>query len=113
MGSKSIVSVTLFLSLNLSLFSLVSSNILAPAPLTPSPLECSKLDLCLNILNLGEKLHTGNECCSILGGLVEANATLCICDQVRTRIIGIPITLDIVLELIADLCQQDKTFICN
>ncbi|KAL9320724.1 hypothetical protein ACSQ67_012563 [Phaseolus vulgaris] len=89
---------------------MVSSNILAPAP---STLECSKLDLCLDILNLGEKLRPGNGCCSFLGDLVKGNSTLCLCDLVRTRIIGIPIALNIVLEYIRDLCRQDKTFICN
>ncbi|ESW19596.1 hypothetical protein PHAVU_006G138600 [Phaseolus vulgaris] len=109
MGSKSIASVTLFLSLNLFFFSMVSSNALVPAP----PPECPELGLCLDVLNLGNTLSPGNNCCSILGGLVQVNATVCICDKARTQILGIPLNINLVVSQIIDLCRQNQTFTCN
>ncbi|KAK7332447.1 hypothetical protein VNO80_29199 [Phaseolus coccineus] len=109
MGSKRIASVTLFLSLNLFFFSMVSSNALVPAP----PPECPELGLCLDVLHLGNRLRPENECCSTLGGLVQVNATLCICDIVRTQILGIPIDINLFVKQILDFCRQNQTFICN
>jgi len=109
MGSKIIASVTLFLSLNLFLLSMVSSQTLVPAP----PPECPELSLCLDVARLGATLHPGSECCSLLGGLVQANGTLCICDQARLQIIGIDMTVNLVLQQIRNMCQQNMTYSCT
>ncbi|KOM53266.1 hypothetical protein LR48_Vigan09g192500 [Vigna angularis] len=118
MGSKSIVSVTFLLSLNLFLFSMVSSDTLTLAPQTPPsppspPRECPELGLCADVLRLGESVRPENGCCPLLGDLVQANATVCICDIANTQLLGMKMGTNLKLELLLNLCEQNQTFICN
>ncbi|KAG2395595.1 uncharacterized protein HKW66_Vig0070290 [Vigna angularis] len=107
MGSKSIVSVTFLLSLNLFLFSMTP-----PSPPSP-PRECPELGLCADVLRLGESVRPENGCCPLLGDLVQANATVCICDIANTQLLGMKMGTNLKLELLLNLCEQNQTFICN
>ncbi|CAJ1962722.1 unnamed protein product [Sphenostylis stenocarpa] len=115
MGSKSVACVSFLLSLNLLFFSMVSS--IAPAPLTPSPppRECPEVGICIDVLNgLGGRLFGSKKrLLPLLGGLIEADAILCICDVLKSRILGIPILVQLVLQQILTMCGNNQTYICN
>ncbi|QCD77259.1 36.4 kDa proline-rich protein-like [Vigna unguiculata] len=115
MGSKSMIAWVSFL---LFMFSMVRSETLSLAPETPPsppspPRECPELGLCVDVLRLGERGSPENGCCTLVGDLLQANATLCVCDIARTQLIGIPVDLDIKIKLILDVCKHNQTFICN
>ncbi|XP_022642976.1 14 kDa proline-rich protein DC2.15-like [Vigna radiata var. radiata] len=111
MGSKSIASFTFILSLNLFLFSMVAPQ----TPPSPSPpRECPELGLCADVLRLGQSVRPENGCCTLLGNLVQANATLCVCDIADTQLLGIDIGINLKVQLLLNLCdQQNQTIICN
>ncbi|XP_020209522.1 hydrophobic seed protein [Cajanus cajan] len=109
MGSKSVASIIL-LSLNLFFFSMVSSQTAAPPAQGE---ECPELGLCLNILG-GNIIGSPSDCCPLLDGLADIDAVVCICDQLRSRILGLPINLDINLIAIFNACGRNTTnLICN
>ncbi|WVY93806.1 hypothetical protein V8G54_032896 [Vigna mungo] len=113
MGSKSIASFTFLLSLNLFLFSMVAPQTL-PSPSPPPPRECPELGVCADVLRLGQSVRPENGCCTLLGDLVQANATLCVCDIVDTQLLGIDMGIDLKLQLLLNLCdQQNQNIICN
>ncbi|KAL2341416.1 hypothetical protein Fmac_009356 [Flemingia macrophylla] len=112
MGSKGVASVNLLLILNLILFSMVSSDTtVAPPPAQ----ECPELGLCVNnVLGIIGSPSPSAQCCSLLGGLLQINATVCICDKVRVNILGIPIVLDVDVIALVNLCNHNTTgIICN
>ena len=112
MASKTCSSLALFLTLNLLFFSLVSAcgSYSCPSPKpkpkpkpkpnpNPSPSGAScprdalKLGVCANVLKgllnvtLGQPPVT--PCCSLLDGLVDLEAAVCLCTALKANVLGI------------------------
>ncbi|KAL8122154.1 14 kDa proline-rich protein DC2.15-like [Apium graveolens] len=117
MESKNTALSALLLSLNL-LFSLVSATI--PTPNIPASTtstyysrgKCDglKLGVCANVLNL-VKVDVGSPptlpCCSLIQGLVDLEAAVCLCTAIRANILGINLNVPIALSLVLNNCGKE------
>ncbi|GMI80405.1 hypothetical protein like AT4G12520 [Hibiscus trionum] len=143
MASSVNASTALFLSLNLLFFALVSSHnsdsnskgsscttnsrnpiVVRPGDVLPSSRgqsgTCNPLNLgvCLNLLSLVDVV-LGNvptkPCCSLIEGLLELEAAVCLCTTIRANVLGININLPISLSLLLNNCGRrvDTEYICN
>ncbi|KAJ1392679.1 Hydrophobic seed protein [Sesbania bispinosa] len=81
-------SLALFLTLNILFFSLVSACGNYKCPVTP--------------------------CCSLLNGLVDLEAAVCLCTALKANILGINLNLPISLSLLLNVCsrQVPRDFQC-
>ncbi|KAL4387835.1 hypothetical protein GQ457_09G026300 [Hibiscus cannabinus] len=81
---------------------------------------CNPLNLgvCLNLLNLVD-VELGNvptkPCCSLIEGLADVEAAICLCSAVRANVLGININLPISLSLLLNNCGRrvPTEYICN
>ncbi|XP_078153911.1 uncharacterized protein LOC144549025 [Carex rostrata] len=87
----------------------------ATPPATPPssnkcPVDALKLGACADILGLikGIKLGTvpTSSCCSLLGGLVDLEAAVCLCTALKANILGINLNLPINLSLVLNYCGK-------
>lgn len=126
MGSKAFASTALFLSLNL-LFSLVTSTYV-PCPPTykpphrhhnpptkyppayPScPRDTLKLGVCADVLGLVNAVVGSPPtlpCCSLLEGLVDLEAAVCLCTAIKANILGINLNVAVSLSLLLNTCGK-------
>ncbi|GMI70129.1 hypothetical protein like AT4G12520 [Hibiscus trionum] len=137
MASGVNTSTALLVSLNLVLFALVSShnvdNNSNASSCTTNPVvirpghvlsngqgTCNPLNLgvCLNLLSLVD-VELGNvptkPCCSLIKGLVDLEAAVCLCTAMRANVLGININLLISLNLFLDNCGRrvPTEYICS
>ncbi|KAL0923724.1 hypothetical protein M5K25_007793 [Dendrobium thyrsiflorum] len=126
----------LFLLANLLVFVMVNArNGNCPTPLPPPPpcppgsnpspsgngkcpIDTLKLGVCANVLdgliNIGLGKPPKKPCCSLLKGLVDLEAALCLCTALKENILGIHLTLQIDLSLLINFCGKSvpKGFQC-
>ncbi|CAA7403613.1 unnamed protein product [Spirodela intermedia] len=137
MASKMQSSAALFLALNLLFFSLVSAGNCPsphkpkpkpkpfPTPKTPipfggkCPIDALKLGVCVNVLNglLNIQLGTPPKepCCSLIKGLADLEAAVCLCTVLKANVLGlISLNLPINLSLLVNYCGKSVPtgFIC-
>lgn len=68
------------------------------------PIDALKLGACVDLL--GGLVHVGlgdpvaNQCCPILGGLVELEAAVCLCTTLKLKLLNIQLVLPVALELL-------------
>ncbi|XP_072964058.1 14 kDa proline-rich protein DC2.15-like [Typha angustifolia] len=128
MASKASV-LALFLAINL-LFAIATAGDCPPppAPKPPKPPKPSttpcppppgsygkcprdalKLGVCANVLDL-IKAKVGAPpklpCCSLLEGLVDLEAAVCLCTAIKANILGIKLNLPIDLSLVLNYCGK-------
>ncbi|KAK8587354.1 hypothetical protein V6N13_086343 [Hibiscus sabdariffa] len=85
-----------------------------PTP-TPSaggrcPRDALKLGVCANVLNLVNATVGSppvQPCCSLLQGLVDLEAAVCLCTAIRANILGININIPISLSLLLNVCSRN------
>ncbi|WMV20223.1 hypothetical protein MTR67_013608 [Solanum verrucosum] len=94
-------SVALFLSLNLVLFALVSGT---------NDTDTLKLGVCANILHL-VNVVVGSPptmpCCSLIQGLTDLEAAVCLCTAIRANVLGINLNVPLSLSLILNSCGKN------
>ncbi|CAL2259426.1 unnamed protein product [Prunus armeniaca] len=140
MASKTTASLSLFLALNLLFFALVSSCGTcpgpnprprpnprpSPTPSTPStpstgtrcPRDTLKLGVCANVLNGLLNITIGKPpvapCCSLIQGLADVEAAVCLCTAIKANILGINLNIPISLSLLLNVCgnKVPKDFQC-
>ncbi|CAI9755358.1 unnamed protein product [Fraxinus pennsylvanica] len=120
MASKSNTSIALFLLINLLFFSLV--NAWSPKPPKPSKGKCPrdslKLGVCADLLNGLLNITIGTPpktpCCSLIEGLVDLEAAVCLCTAIKANILGIHLDIPLSLSLLLNVCSKKvpKGFIC-
>ena len=126
MASKAFV---LFLAVNLVVLGVASAyspydatSTTSTQTTTPwSPSGCSldllKLGVCADVLGL-IKAQVGTPpalpCCSLLEGLVDLEAAVCLCTAVKANVLGIQLNLPINLSLILNYCGKSLPagFLC-
>ncbi|CAL9214645.1 unnamed protein product [Arabidopsis halleri] len=132
MASRTTSSIALFLALNLFFFTTISAcgsctpcggGCPSPKPKptpkpTPSPSSGSskcpkdtlKLGVCANLLNGLLDLTLGKPpvepCCSLIQGLADVEAAVCLCTALKANILGINLNLPISLSLLLNVCSK-------
>ncbi|KAL8462332.1 hypothetical protein ACS0TY_032582 [Phlomoides rotata] len=124
MGSRAATSTALLLLLNLVFFTLVSStNVACPPPPPPPcsghgghghhgkcPKDTLKLGVCANLLNDLVHLVVGTPpktpCCTLIGGLVDLEAALCLCTAIKANVLGINLNVPVSLSLLLNYCGK-------
>lgn len=115
----------LLLSLNLIFFTLVSSTYVPcpppppkshnhhkhpPAPKPTCPRDTLKLGVCANVLNNLVHLVVGTPpktpCCSLIKGLVDLEAAVCLCTAIKANILGINLNVPVSLSLLLNFCGK-------
>lgn len=99
----------LFLALNLLFFALVNANNPSPAPnRVACPRDALKLGVCANVLSGLVNVNVGQvpvrPCCTILLGLVDLEAAVCLCTSIKARILGINLNIPVALSLLLSVC---------
>ncbi|KAE8699878.1 pEARLI1-like lipid transfer protein 2 [Hibiscus syriacus] len=130
MASKGSASIALFFTLNILFFSLGRACYTCPPTIpnprpnprpnpnptpTPSaqgrcPRDALKLGVCANVLNLvNATIGTPpvRPCCSLLQGLVDLEAAVCLCTAIRANILGINLNIPISLSLLLNVCSKN------
>ncbi|CAN4128273.1 unnamed protein product [Withania somnifera] len=127
MASKNIFpSVAVFICLNL-LFALVSGCGTCPKPKPPPkpkpscppppyypketcPIDTLKLGVCADVLGLVNAIIGSppvTPCCSLLSGLANAEAALCLCTALKANILGINLNVPVSLSLLLNVCSRE------
>ncbi|XP_062119523.1 14 kDa proline-rich protein DC2.15-like [Humulus lupulus] len=130
MASRAQASIALLLSLNLVFFTMVSSTYVpcpppphkhhpknpsapaVPAPYSKAkcPMDTLKLGVCANLLNDLVHLVVGappkTPCCSLIGGLVDLEAAVCLCTAIKANILGINLNVPVSLSLLLNYCGK-------
>ncbi|XP_030967459.1 14 kDa proline-rich protein DC2.15-like isoform X1 [Quercus lobata] len=134
MASKAIATMAFLLSFNLLFFTMVTStNVACPPPLktpqhsqpnlpTNKPATCPKdtlkLGVCANLLNDLVHLVVGTPpktpCCSLIQGLVDLEAAVCLCTAIKANVLGINLNVPLSLSLLLNYCGNNvpKGFQC-
>ncbi|XP_040988814.1 14 kDa proline-rich protein DC2.15-like [Juglans microcarpa x Juglans regia] len=127
MGSERTLQAALFISLiNLLFFTLVSGNCYicpkpkpnpkpspssTPAATQSCPRDALKLGVCAKLLNgtVGAVVGTPPDapCCSLLGGLVDLEAAVCLCTAIKANILGINLNIPVSLSLLINTCGKN------
>ncbi|OIT20107.1 PREDICTED: 14 kDa proline-rich protein DC2.15-like [Nicotiana attenuata] len=141
MAKFAISSIALLLTLNILFFTMVSSTNVpcpppphskphpkpTPTPSTPStpsskgkcPKDTLKLKVCANLLNDLVHLVIGSspaktECCSLIQGLADLDAAVCLCTAIKANVLGINLNVPLSLSLLLNNCGKyaPKNFQC-
>ncbi|CAN0839469.1 pEARLI1-like lipid transfer protein 2 [Linum grandiflorum] len=89
-----------------------------PTPSTPNPsssgkcpIDTLKLGVCANVLSNLLNINIGNPpvqpCCSLINGLVDLEAALCLCTAIKANVLGINLNLPISLNLLLNVCNKN------
>ncbi|GMJ10987.1 hypothetical protein like AT4G12520 [Hibiscus trionum] len=126
MASKRSASMALFLALNILFFSLGTACNSCPSTNpnprpnpnptpTPSargrcPRDALKLGVCANVLNL-VNVVVGSPpvmpCCSLIQGLADLEAAVCLCTALRANILGLNLNIPLSLSLLLNVCSRN------
>ncbi|XP_051193443.1 cortical cell-delineating protein [Lolium perenne] len=97
-----------------------------PTPATPTtptpsyskcPKNALKLAACANVLGLVSAevgQPPAEPCCSILGGLADLEAAVCLCTAIKANVLGISLDIPVKLSLLVNYCGKSlpSGFIC-
>ncbi|CAN6273790.1 unnamed protein product [Urochloa humidicola] len=102
----------LFLAFNL----LVLAGTMPTTDAATCPVDALRLGACANALNL-VNLKVGTPpvepCCSLVAGLIDAEAAICLCTVIKGDALGIPLHIPVDLSLVLNNCGRDPTsFTC-
>ncbi|KAK4758301.1 hypothetical protein SAY87_019602 [Trapa incisa] len=131
MASKT-TALALFLTLNILFFTLTSACGSCPSPKpkpkqkpSPSPpssgscpRDALKLGVCADLLGGLLNVTVGTPpklpCCSLIDGLVDLEAAVCLCTAIRANILGINLNIPLSLSLLLNVCDKKvpKGFQC-
>ncbi|BAT10453.1 Os10g0349400 [Oryza sativa Japonica Group] len=73
------------------------------------PINALKLRVCANVLNrlVDVKIgHGPDDCCSLLSGIADLDAAVCLCTAVKANVLGIRVNLPVDLSLILNKCGK-------
>ncbi|KAL0304126.1 UNVERIFIED_CONTAM: proline-rich protein DC2.15 [Sesamum radiatum] len=74
------------------------------------PRDALKLGVCANLLGGAVGVVVGNPpttpCCSLLAGLVDLEAAVCLCTAIRANVLGINLNIPVSLSLLLNVCGR-------
>jgi hypothetical protein len=106
----------LFLVVNLAILA-SAAHACAPYCPTPSPppppstcsIDTLKLKVCANVLNLLKlnlPVPENEECCPLLSGLANLDASVCLCTAIKAEILGIKLNVLADFTLLLNQCRK-------
>ncbi|KAK1667430.1 hypothetical protein QYE76_055589 [Lolium multiflorum] len=106
----------LFLAVNLAILA-SAAHACAPYCPTPSPppppstcsIDTLKLKVCANVLNLLKlnlPVPENEECCPLLSGLANLDASVCLCTAIKAEILGIKLNVLDDFTLLLNHCRK-------
>ncbi|KAL9369168.1 hypothetical protein Peur_040367 [Populus x canadensis] len=141
MAPKRTTSLALFLAFNLLFFSLATAcgggcpspnpkpkrpnpnpnpNPTVPSPSSGKcPKDALKLGVCADLLGSLLNVTVGSPpvkpCCSVIQGLLDLEAAICLCTAIKANILGINLNIPISLSLLINVCGKKvpKDFQCS
>ncbi|XP_021800884.1 lipid transfer protein EARLI 1-like [Prunus avium] len=83
----------------------------SPNPPKPScPKDTLKLGVCANLLNDLVHLVVGTPsktpCCSLIAGLADVDAAVCLCTAIKANVLGINLNVPVSLSLLLNYCGK-------
>ncbi|CAN0839487.1 pEARLI1-like lipid transfer protein 2 [Linum grandiflorum] len=82
-----------------------------PTPSGKCPIDALKLDVCAdvlsNLLNIRIGSTPAQSCCSLINGLADLDASVCLCTAIKANILGINLNLPISLSLLLNACNKN------
>ena len=88
----------------------IPNNMVNPMKVS-CPRDALKLGVCANVLHgavgTGIGLLHADHCCSVLDGLLDLEAAVCLCTAIKANILGININIPISLSLLINTCGID------
>ncbi|KAE8038697.1 hypothetical protein FH972_011176 [Carpinus fangiana] len=133
MASMAIATIAFLVSLNLLFFTMVTSTHVpcppppktqkhptpaAGKPAAACPKDTLKLGVCANLLNDLVHLVVGTPpktpCCSLIQGLADVEAAVCLCTAIKAKVLGINLNVPVSLSLLLNYCGKNvpKGFQC-
>ncbi|KNA05371.1 hypothetical protein SOVF_190960 [Spinacia oleracea] len=131
MSSKAFSSIALLLCLNIVFFTMVSSqnvrsppprprspppsrsppSMMASPPVSPPsnscPIDTLKLKVCANVLNdLLKVTNDTPQCCSLIEGLVDLEAAVCLCTVIKANVLGIKVNATLNINVLLNNCGK-------
>ncbi|XP_047951536.1 pEARLI1-like lipid transfer protein 3 [Salvia hispanica] len=82
------------------------------------PRDALKLGICANVLGNLLNVTIGTPpvtpCCTLVQGLADLEAAVCLCTVIRANILGLNISLPIALTLLLNVCSREvpRDFLC-
>ncbi|XP_058225393.1 pEARLI1-like lipid transfer protein 1 [Rhododendron vialii] len=81
-----------------------------PPPKATCPKDTLKLGVCANLLNDLIHLVVGSPaktpCCSLIEGLVDLEAAVCLCTAIKASVLGINLNIPVSLSLLLNYCGK-------
>ena len=81
-----------------------------PSTKPTCPKDALKLGVCANLLNDLIHLVVGTPpntpCCSLIGGLVDLEAAVCLCTAIKANVLGINLNVPLSLSLLLNFCGK-------
>ncbi|EOA22790.1 hypothetical protein CARUB_v10003507mg [Capsella rubella] len=90
-----------------------------PRPVTPPstpgssgncPIDALRLGVCGNVLsgllNIQLGQSSSQQCCSLIQGLVDVDAAICLCTALRANVLGINLNVPISLSVLLNVCNR-------
>ncbi|KAI7994091.1 hypothetical protein LOK49_LG11G02395 [Camellia lanceoleosa] len=82
-----------------------------PSPSTGScPIDALKIGVCVDLLPGLINVIIGrppvNPCCSLIGGLVNLEAAICLCTVLKLNVLGLPVSIPVALSLLLNNCGK-------
>ncbi|KAG9141160.1 hypothetical protein Leryth_001655 [Lithospermum erythrorhizon] len=82
-----------------------------PSGQTTCPIDALKLGVCANLLNDLLNLVVGtpanSPCCTLIGGLADLEAAVCLCTAIRANVLGINLNVPTSLSLLLNNCGKN------
>ncbi|CAN0862382.1 pEARLI1-like lipid transfer protein 2 [Linum grandiflorum] len=82
-----------------------------PSPSRKCPIDTLKLGVCGDVLSNLLNIRIGSTpvqpCCSLLNGLADLDAAVCLCTAIQANILGINLNLPISLSLLLNACDKN------
>ncbi|XP_047342672.1 14 kDa proline-rich protein DC2.15-like [Impatiens glandulifera] len=84
----------------------------SPSPIKAKcPTDTLKLGVCADVLNGLINVKVGappvTPCCSLIEGLVDLEAAVCLCTAIKANILGINLNIPISLSLLLNVCSKN------
>ncbi|XP_023636978.1 lipid transfer protein EARLI 1 isoform X2 [Capsella rubella] len=120
MASKNSISLSLFFALSILLFTLTAATDCdcnpipkqkpVPSPTGNCPINALRLGVCANVLSNLLNLQLGQPssqpCCSLIQGLVDVDAAICLCTALKANVLGFNVDIPVSLSVLLNVCNK-------